>query len=1004
MQEPTVSQSGEQAQSTNSLDGPLPGISTETSKPLPGSAQSFASRYLIGEEIARGGMGVVYRATDHTFNREVAIKVLSDRYAPDSPAYQRFREEARITGQLQHPAIPPVHDYGTLPDGRPFLAMKLIQGNTLDVLLKSRENPRDDQGRFIAIFEQICQAVGFAHAHNVIHRDLKPMNVMVGAFGEVQLMDWGLAKILDEGRKSESGETELIPAEVQSGRADPAEFTQAGSILGTPAYMPPEQALGAIQLVDKRADVFGLGSILAVILTGQPPYVGETSEFTRQLAAKAKLENCFARLAECGAHPKLIQLCKACLSPRRTNRPADAEKVAVAVADLRAQTEEQLRQAALDRLKAEVQARAEALKAEEELKRQELQAEEERKRLELQAEEKLKRQKLKDEEARKRETLKGILITFGLMLGCLVIGGWIMYQYAQKTENTRNELQSRLEALEAGTEVFEREKTLQSELTKIQQIRQKLETRLQFLEEERSVRLERERIQQSNLNKSHARMHLLEKLLFEQFGPEVQKSITIESRGQIQTPTKINPEDYRLNQRTDLDRVIRFRIDQLSQTITRKSSENKLISKLPFHFGEINSAAFSPDGTRIVTVSRDQTAKVWEVRTGKYLLTLQGHGGSVTSAAFSPDGTQIVTASGDKTAKVWETGTEKLLLTLEGHGDWVRSATFSPDGTRIVTASDDQTAKVWETGTGKLLQTLQGHGSTVNSASFSPDGTRIVTASDDETAKVWEAGTGKLLLTLEGHGNRVWSAVFSPDGTRIVTASRDGIAKVWEAGTGKLLHTLQGHSSTVNSASFSPDGTRIVNVSADIVKVWEAGTGKLIHSIQGHGKSVNSAAFSPDGTRIVTVSDGYTAEVIEARTGKLLHTLKDNGYGVQSAEFSQEGAWIIISKWEWDAKIWSAEVWDASSGKHLHSLGGHSAKVLSVTLSPDGKKIFTINHLELMIWNTQDGKLERRIDLKTVTPIVHMSYSRDGQWLLTIHKDESARIWNSQTGELLLAY
>src|SRR5262249_46314691 len=143
-----------------------------------------------------GGIGVVYRARDVTLDRDVAVKLLQDKHSCDSPIGRRFADEARITAQLQHPGIPPVAELGTLPNGRPFLAMTLIDGSGPDQLLAPRSNPSEGRGRFVAAFEQVCQAVGYAHAHNVIHRDLKPSNVMVGAFGEVQVMDWGLAKSL----------------------------------------------------------------------------------------------------------------------------------------------------------------------------------------------------------------------------------------------------------------------------------------------------------------------------------------------------------------------------------------------------------------------------------------------------------------------------------------------------------------------------------------------------------------------------------------------------------------------------------------------------------------------------------------------------------------------------------------------------------------------------------------------------------------------------------------
>jgi hypothetical protein len=311
-------------------------------------------RYVLHAEIARGGMGVVYRAADTVLGRDVAIKVLQDRFGVTSGAARRFADEARITGQLQHPAVPPVHDLGTLPDGRPFLAMKLIKGDTLDDLLRLRPDPSVERGRFVAAFEQVCQAVACAHAHQVIHRDLKPANVMVGSFGEVQVMDWGLAKVL--GTRSATADPDATAwTEIHSLRDSDAEFTQAGSVLGTPAFMPPEQAIGAVDQVDARSDVFGLGAILAVILSGRPPFVAESAEVTRQAAAKGHVAECFARLDACGAAPELVTLCKRCLATEKADRPADAGEVARVVAELRAAADERARQAELDKVRAEAE-------------------------------------------------------------------------------------------------------------------------------------------------------------------------------------------------------------------------------------------------------------------------------------------------------------------------------------------------------------------------------------------------------------------------------------------------------------------------------------------------------------------------------------------------------------------------------------------------------------------------------------------------------------------------
>jgi len=333
--------------------------------------------YELLEEIGSGGMGVVYRAFELAFGREVAIKVLHDRYAPASEAATRFLEEARITGQLQHPAIPPAHHVGTLPDGRPFLAMKLIKGHTLDELLTARADAAADRGRFVAIFEQLCQAIAYAHDHKVIHRDLKPANVMVGDYGEVQVMDWGLAKVLLAAPSPDVPVTkvdETLGTEIRSLRMSDASFTQAGCVLGTPAFMPPEQAAGEVDKIDERADVFGLGAVLAVILTGQAPYSGRDAESVRLMAIRGNLANGLARLEECGAEPGLVDLCRRCLSFDPADRPAGAGEVAEAVAELRAAAEERARRAELDRVRAEGERASAEARTTEQRKRRKTQA------------------------------------------------------------------------------------------------------------------------------------------------------------------------------------------------------------------------------------------------------------------------------------------------------------------------------------------------------------------------------------------------------------------------------------------------------------------------------------------------------------------------------------------------------------------------------------------------------------------------------------------------------
>jgi tetratricopeptide (TPR) repeat protein len=316
-------------------------VSADRSKPIevPG--------FELQGELGQGGMGIVYRAIDVELQRPVAVKILKEQYAAGSVTAERFLEEARITGQLQHPGIPAVHRVGTLEDGRPFLAMKLIRGRTLAELIH-------DQATFnvLGIFEQIAQAVGFAHSNGVIHRDLKPANVMVGAFGEVQVMDWGLAKHLMCPVGPARGT--MTRSDVNIDRGDSAEMTRDGHVIGTAAFMAPEQARGAGHEVGIPADVFGLGAVLCTMLTGRPPFLGEDWESTRQLAAAGRTEAALDLLNDVAAEPELVTLCKRCLAVNPDDRPADGAAVAECVAGLRAATEERARTAEVERARGEV--------------------------------------------------------------------------------------------------------------------------------------------------------------------------------------------------------------------------------------------------------------------------------------------------------------------------------------------------------------------------------------------------------------------------------------------------------------------------------------------------------------------------------------------------------------------------------------------------------------------------------------------------------------------------
>jgi WD40 repeat protein len=278
------------------------------------------------------------------------------------------------------------------------------------------------------------------------------------------------------------------------------------------------------------------------------------------------------------------------------------------------------------------------------------------------------------------------------------------------------------------------------------------------------------------------------------------------------------------------------------------------------------TATFSPDGESILTVGGSD-ARLWDIQKGAERMSFSPNG-IVASAAFSPDASRIVTGSWDNSARVWDAATARDVLKLVGHTRHVNSALYSPDGAWILTASDDATAILWDAASGAKVRTFEGHRDRVRSAMFSPDGKQVLTASDDKTARLWSAETGAELGQFVGHDWAVLCAVFSPDGTKVLTGSADNSAIVWDAATRKpLLPRLAGHTAAVASVTFladakNPAGTRILTGSQDTTaKLWDALTGKEILTLKRHSQEVTCVNASTSGRYVVTSSRDGTAVV-----------------------------------------------------------------------------------------------------------------------------------------------
>jgi len=457
---------------------------------------------------------------------------------------------------------------------------------------------------------------------------------------------------------------------------------------------------------------------------------------------------------------------------------------------------------------------------------------------------------------------------------------------------------------------------------------------------------------------------------------------------------------------------------EAEEALHRAVSASRVQLTLRGHTAGLIGVAFSPDGRRIATASRDDTAKVWDAATGQVLLTLSGHTQDIYGITFSPDSKRLATASNDKTAKVWDATTGKELLTLTGHTDKVSGVAFSPDGTRLATSSGirvsdsvDHTAKVWDAATGKELLTLIGHTNGVTFVAFSPDGKRLATGSTDNTAKIWDAATGKELLTLIGHTNSVTSVAFSPNGKRLATSSYDLTAKIWDATTGQLLMTLFAQGGSFGGVAFDSAGTRLVTSNQDgTAKVWDAATGQGLLTLTGHSGAVFQAVFSPDGTRVATAGGDTTAKVwdVSPAGSREWLTLANHNGGLGSVAYSADGRRIATASADNTAKVW-----DAVTGKELLTLAGHTDDLNDIVFSPDGTRLVTnSNDQTLKVWDATTGKELLTVPTQSyrLTYGLHVAISPDGQRIAApgpgIPQTTSGagvlKIWDIKSGKELL--
>jgi WD40 repeat protein len=951
--------------------------------------------------------------------------------------------------------------------------MKLVKGLTLSKLLADREEPTAERGKFIGIFEQICQTMAYAHSRGVIHRDLKPANIMVGAFGEVQVMDWGLAKVLQVGgvadeKKSQTlqqGQSIIQTMRSGVGSDSPGTFgslgseTQMGSVMGTPAYMPPEQALGEIDQMDERADVFGLGAILCEILTGQPPYVADDGTRVFRMASRGKLEDAFSRLDASGADADLIVLTKHCLELEPGDRPRDAGVLAERVTGYLESVEAKLREA-------EVQRAAEAARADAEA----AQANAERQRAEAQTARAEAESARANEESKRRRTSLALAASVLLLVG-LGSGGWL-YIERQAANRGRQQVRQQAELVVERTERAEAMELLaeqrDDQRKAAEESRATAVTARQDAERERKIAVGAKSIAETAEEEGRRLLYATDMQLVDALLKDEESSAR-----QILSRLNAHDPDRPANANTDNanpDGDLRgFEWHYFKSVLDKRSTnfdgfDQPVVGSALTAEGELVTLDNAGQLRRFDAATRIETRPTLDLKQGRQL----------GPKALSADGRMVALAIGDKIHLVDTTTGAELVPAIETLGTY--GVIFSPDATMLVTV--DAKIAWWDTATGKQLAIADSllEIKAARPVSISADGLTVAVGGQGGSSQAWSAfrmepdtgnvtvlqdkfnkdGVGTmrtLAVTPDGksvaiamslsshlsfhdilsgklvggspseHASSIATIGFNPKSHEMITGSIDGVLKFWkdyrqllsaETRDAPETRSLQGHDQSITQAVIAADGKRIISSSLDqTTRIWDVQTQTASLAQPVTALTSYRSVYSPDGLLIIGGGDGEI-RVCEAATGRLVRSIELDAIPFESTKIEQ--AVVAVSP---DNRLVAvgrgkfAELWDLESGQRLHTLPviGSAA---GLAFSPDGKylvggrgdfnfhlgKKYEGNRSHMAVYEVATGRLIRDV-LDHRNAVMSVVFSPDGELLASASHDRTARIWNTETWQTI---